>query len=51
MPQRDIKEFLIGSIAIVIFGAAIIRWPSFGMFLDRYFFSYLKALWHLLPLT
>jgi hypothetical protein len=44
--HRDIKEMLIGSTAIVLFGAAVIRWPSFSLFVDQYFLSYLYAGWH-----
>jgi hypothetical protein len=44
--HRDIKEMLIGSTAIVLFGGAVIRWPSFSLFVDQYFLSYLYAGWH-----
>ncbi|MGY4626693.1 hypothetical protein [Bradyrhizobium sp. USDA 4486] len=46
--HRDIKETLIGSAAIILFGAAVIRWPSFGHFVDQFFFSYCVSTWHFL---
>jgi hypothetical protein len=36
--RRDTKELLIGSGAIVLFGVALIVWPSF---VERFAFSYL----------
>ncbi|WP_156175302.1 hypothetical protein [Bradyrhizobium sp. LTSP849] len=44
--NRDIKEMLVGSTAVLLFGAAIIHWPSFGLFVDRYVFSNLRVAWH-----
>ena len=34
---------LVGSTAIVLFGAALIRWSAFGLFVDRDLFSYPRA--------
>ena len=46
--HRDIKEMLIGSAGIILFGAAIIASPSFARFVDQYFFSYFQMVWDLL---
>ena len=45
--DRDIKEMLIGSSAVILFGVALIKWPSLGVLLNQYFLSYLEAAWHL----
>jgi hypothetical protein len=36
--HRDTKELLIGFCAVVLFGVALIVWPSFGDFVDRFAF-------------
>ncbi|WOH55342.1 hypothetical protein [Bradyrhizobium sp. BWC-3-1] len=51
--HREIKEMLIGSGIIILLGIGIgiIAWPPLGLFVDRYFFSYLRpgaAVGHLL---
>ena len=44
----DTKELLIGLCAVVLFGVALIVWPSFAEFVDRFTFSYLRDLVNLL---
>ena len=46
--ERDTKELLIGSSAIVQFGVALTVWPSFAVFVDHFAFSYLRDLINLL---
>ena len=46
--ERDTKELLIGSGAIILFGVALIVWPSFADFVDHFAFSYLRDLINLL---
>ena len=46
--ERDTKELLIGSGAIILFGVALIVWPSFADFVDHFAFSYLRDLIKLL---
>jgi hypothetical protein len=43
--HRDIREMLIGSAGIILFGAAIIASPPFARFVDQYFFSYVRMVW------
>jgi hypothetical protein len=40
--HREIKEMLIGSGIIILLGIGIIAWPPLGLFIDLYFFSYLR---------
>jgi hypothetical protein len=37
--DREIKEIPIGSVATTFFGVAVIVWPSFGLFIEEYFFG------------
>jgi hypothetical protein len=37
--ERDTKELLTGSGAIVLFGVALSVWPSFAVFVDHFAFS------------
>jgi hypothetical protein len=46
--ERDTKELLTGSGAIVLFGVALIVWPSFAAFVDHFAFSYFRDLINLL---
>jgi hypothetical protein len=43
--HRETREMLIGSTAMLLFGAAIIRWPAFADIVDRYFYHYALAIW------
>ena len=43
--HRDLKEMLIGSAGIVLFGIALVVSPAFALFVERYFFSYLRTAW------
>ena len=45
--HRDVKEMLIGSAVIILFGAAVIASPPFARFVDQYFFSYIQMIWDL----
>jgi hypothetical protein len=45
--HRDIKEMLIGSAGIILFGVAIIASPPFARFVDQHFFSYVRMAWDL----
>jgi hypothetical protein len=45
--HRDIKEMLIGSAGIILFGVAIIASPPFARLVEQYFFSYVQMVWHL----
>ena len=47
--HREVKEMLAGSTAILLFGAALIQWPSFGLFVDQHLASHLSAVWHSIP--
>lgn len=40
--HREMKEMLIGSGVIILLGIGIIARPPLGLFVDRYFFSYLR---------
>lgn len=40
--HREIKEMLIGSGCIILFGIGIIASPPLSLFVDRFFFSYLR---------
>lgn len=44
--HREIKEMLIGSGIIILFGIGIISWPPLRLVVDRYFFSYLRLVLH-----
>ena len=46
--DREIKEMVVGSAAIVLFGIVLIVWPPFGLFIEQYFFSYVRMAWDLL---
>jgi hypothetical protein len=39
--HRETKEMLIGSVGIVLFGAAIIAWPPLTVFIEH-IFAYLR---------
>jgi hypothetical protein len=45
--HRDVKEMLIGSAGIILFGAAIIASALFARFVDQDFFSYVRMVWDL----
>ncbi|MET4121098.1 hypothetical protein ABIB85_007528 [Bradyrhizobium sp. JR1.5] len=47
--HREIKEMLIGSGIIILLGIGIIAWPPLGLFVDRYFFSYLRLALQWIP--
>jgi len=40
--HTDTMEQLIGFSIIILFGIALVRWPSFTEFVDRFAFSYLR---------
>lgn len=40
--DRDLKELLIGSFAIVLFSVAAMSWPAFDRFIDITVFSHLR---------
>jgi hypothetical protein len=45
----EIKEMLIGSVSIILFGVAIIAWPPLALFIERYVFSYLRLVLQWVP--
>ena len=47
--DREIKEVLIGSAGTLLFGLAVVTWPSFGLFIDEHFFVYVRIAWGLIP--
>jgi len=46
--HRDLKEMLIGSAGIILFGIVIMNSPPFARFIDESFFSYIRMVWDLL---